>query len=155
MQKLPTDLADGVYRPSEFNLYDNKSETQLTVVYGFDCISGNHNLRDKTVALDPLAAELARANADYWARAGVATIRRNDHRAVRLLALSHLEQNYSNFWRAVSDERRAMRPERHATPAPIVSIAELRAARECGAAAAAASCETAAGEGNAQQAVAR
>ena len=129
MQKLPTDLTSGVYRPSEFNLYDNTAETQLAVAYGFDCISGNHNLRDKTIALDPLAAELARANADYWARAGVATIRRNDYRAVRLLALDHLNSHFSNFWRAVSDERRAMKPERHATPAPVVSLADIRAAK--------------------------
>ena len=133
MQKLPTDLTDGVYRPSAFNLYDDTAETQLAVAYGFDCISGNHNLRDKTIALDTLAAELARANAEYWARAGVATIQRNDYRAVRLLALDHVATNYSNFWRAVSDERRAMKPARQSKPADVVALDDLRLAREAAA----------------------
>lgn len=138
MRNMPSDLTRGVYEPEAHNLYAEPERAMAAAAYGFETVCGEHGLRDKTLALDPVADELARANAEYWAARGVATIRRNDRVMVRKLAVEHLDlQHNSAYWRACTEERRAMAVERRPQPAEVIPLQELRRAREAAVAAAA------------------
>ena len=76
---------------------------------------------------------MARANAEYWAELGVRTIWQNDFTKAKRLLLDHTMEHHPAFRRAAAGDLLAMKPERQPIPADVVSISDLRAAREAAA----------------------
>ena len=126
----PKNLTKGVFEPYPLNMYGNPLDLYDMTVVGCQTVVGTHGLRDRTAAIDPVSAEMARANAEYWSERGVRTIWRNDFLKAKRLLLDHTVEHHPAFRRAASGDLLAMKPERQRAPAEVVDLSELRAARE-------------------------
>ena len=144
----PKSLTKGVFEPNPLNMYGNPLDLYDWTVIGCQTVVGTHNLRDRTAAIDPVSAEMARANAEYWAELGVRTIWQNDFTKAKRLLLDHTMEHHPAFRRAAAGDLLAMKPERQRTPADVVSISDLRAEREAAREATRAVAHTAAAAGS-------